>query len=174
VEPLSPSSSLQSAYRIPLSPRTRKPPGISSAGSNGAPENSKAAGDLHRQGTQNAARLSCEAELHGHVFTQERVRPNAAQALTAIRRLRDHADDIRQILSGGEPDDQRRIFTRTVRSVTWIRPQERFELRLVLPHPEPEESRVDYVRARGGIRTHMSRRTGGFKPPAYPVPPPGR
>jgi hypothetical protein len=99
---------------------------------------------------------------------------DAAQAITAIRRLRDHADDIRQIRGGGEPDDQRRIFTRTVRSVTWIRPEERLELRLVLPQPEPEESRVDYVRARGGSRTHMSRRTSALKADASSqIPPPG-
>lgn len=74
----------------------------------------------------------------------------------ATRRLRDHADDIREVLRAGEPHDQRRIFTRTVRSVIWIRPEERLELRLVLPQPDPEESRVDYVRARGPTRTEST------------------
>jgi hypothetical protein len=40
----------------------------------------------------------------------------AGRALAAIRRLREHADDIRQALRAGEPDDQRKIFTRTIRS----------------------------------------------------------
>jgi len=81
----------------------------------------------------------------------------AARALVSIRRLRQHADDIRQVLTAGDPQDQRKIFTRTVRSVTWLRNEEILELRLALPDPEPEAGRVDYVRARGGIRTHTPR-----------------
>lgn len=88
----------------------------------------------------------------------------AARALASIRRLREHADDIRHVLAAGDPQDQRMIFTRTVRSITWLRNEESVELRLVLPEPEQEGGRVDYVRARGGIRTHMARRPIGFKP----------
>jgi site-specific DNA recombinase len=88
---------------------------------------------------------------------------NVAPTLTAIRRLREHADDLRQVLVAGDSDDQRKIFTRTIRSVTWMREEDRLELRLTLPQPEPEEARVETVRARGGIRTHTSRRTSALK-----------
>jgi len=97
----------------------------------------------------------------------------AARALVSIRRLREHADDIRQVLAAGDPQDQRKIFTRTVRSVTWHRNQESLELRLTLPDPEQEEGRVDYVRARGGIRTHTPRGAAPFKGAVYTIPPPG-
>jgi hypothetical protein len=68
----------------------------------------------------------------------------------------EHADDLRAVLRQGDPEDRRRIFRRTIRSVTWLPEEERLELRLVLPEPEdePAERRVDSVRARGGIRTH--------------------
>jgi site-specific DNA recombinase len=80
----------------------------------------------------------------------------ALRALAAIRRLREHASDLRAVLSQGDPEDQRKIFRRTIRSVTWLPEEERLELRLVLPEAEdePAEGRVDSVRARGGIRTH--------------------
>jgi hypothetical protein len=55
------------------------------------------------------------------------------------------------------PNDLRKIFTRTIRSVTWLPEEERLELRLVLPQPDEEAAaagtRVDSVRARGGTRT---------------------
>ncbi len=91
----------------------------------------------------------------------------AVRALAAIRGLREHADDLRAVLSHGDPEDQRKIFRRTIRSVTWLPEEERLQLRLVLPEAEdePAEGRVDSVRARGGTRTHMSRRTGAFKAP---------
>jgi hypothetical protein len=83
-------------------------------------------------------------------------------ALSALRRLREHADDLRAALRHGDPQDQRKIFTRTIRSVTWLPTEERLELRLILPQPEEEAAaagmRVDSVRARGGIRTHMAHR----------------
>ena len=85
-----------------------------------------------------------------------------SRALVSIQRLRDHADDIGEVLANGEPQHQRRIFTRTVRSVTWLRNEESVELRLTLPEPEQEGGRVDYVRARGGIRTHTSQRDRTF------------
>jgi DNA invertase Pin-like site-specific DNA recombinase len=97
----------------------------------------------------------------------------AARALSSIRRLREHADDIRQVLTARDPQDQRKIFTRTVRSVTWLRNEESVELRLTLPEPEQEEGRVDYVRARGGIRTHTPRGAAPFKGAVYTIPPPG-
>ncbi len=84
-----------------------------------------------------------------------------ARSLSAIRRLREHADDIREVLRAGDPDDQRKIFARTIRSVVWMREVERLELRLVLPQPEDKTGRVDYVRARGGSRTHTVQRTSG-------------
>jgi DNA invertase Pin-like site-specific DNA recombinase len=87
---------------------------------------------------------------------------DVARSLSAIRRLREHVDDIREVLRAGNPDDQRKIFSRTIRSVVWMRELERLELRLVLPQPEDETGRVDYVRARGGSRTHTSRRDSTF------------
>jgi hypothetical protein len=36
-----------------------------------------------------------------------------SRALAAIRRLRDHADDLRALLRQGDPQDQRKIFIRT-------------------------------------------------------------
>jgi site-specific DNA recombinase len=83
---------------------------------------------------------------------------HATQALATIKRLREHADDIRRVLTAGDPQDQRRIFTRPVRSVTWLRNEESVEVRLTLPEPEQEGERVDYVGARGGIRTHTPQR----------------
>jgi hypothetical protein len=85
--------------------------------------------------------------------------PDAMRALSAIRGLREHADDLRGALRHGDPQDQRKIFVRTIRSLTWLPEEERLELRLVLPQPEEEAGalglRVDSVRARGGSRTHM-------------------
>jgi len=81
----------------------------------------------------------------------------ASRAPMSIRRLREHADDIRDALAAGDPQDQQRIFTRTVRSVTWLRNEETLELRLTLPEPEQEETRVDYVRARGPACTESTR-----------------
>jgi hypothetical protein len=40
------------------------------------------------------------------------------RALSAIRGLREHADDLRTALRHGDPNDQRKIFTRTIRSLT--------------------------------------------------------
>ncbi len=97
----------------------------------------------------------------------------SARALASIRRLREHADDIRQVLAAGDPQDQRKIFTRTIRSITWLRNEESVELRLVLPEPDQEGGRVDYVRARGGIRTHTPRGAVVLKTTVSPVPPPG-
>jgi hypothetical protein len=54
--------------------------------------------------------------------------------LVAIRRLREHAD-LRAVLSQGDPEDQRKIFRRTIRSVTWLPDEQRLEIRLVLPRP---------------------------------------
>ncbi len=88
---------------------------------------------------------------------QDAERPSeTVRALAAIRRLREHADDLRAVLKHGDPEDLRKIFKRTIRSVTWLSEEERLELRLVLPEAEdkPAEGRVDSVRARGGIRTH--------------------
>jgi hypothetical protein len=91
--------------------------------------------------------------------------PDAAHALAALRLLRDHAADLRAVLRDGDPQDQRKVFTRTVRSVTWLPEEAHLEIRLRLPQQENEEkrkpqlagvTRVDYVRARGGIRTHTS------------------
>ncbi|HEY3210818.1 MAG TPA: hypothetical protein VGL18_13710, partial [Actinomycetota bacterium] len=60
-------------------------------------------------------------------------------------------DDLRAVLKHGDPEDMRKIFRRTIRSVTWLPEEERLELRLVLPEAEdePAEARVDSVRARG-------------------------
>jgi hypothetical protein len=54
------------------------------------------------------------------------------------------------VLRQGDPEDQRKIFMRTIRSVTWLPEEERLD-RLVLPEAEdePAEGRVDSVRARG-------------------------
>jgi hypothetical protein len=82
------------------------------------------------------------------------------RALSAIRGLREHTDDLRAALRDGDPSDQRKIFNRTIRSVTWLPDEERLELKLILPQPEKEAAalggRVDSVRARGGIRTHTA------------------
>jgi hypothetical protein len=79
---------------------------------------------------------------------------DATRGLAAVRRLREHADDLQAVLRLGDSEDQRKIFNRTVRSITWLPEEERLELRLVLPQPEEEAAalgtRVDYVRARGG------------------------
>jgi hypothetical protein len=110
--------------------------------------------------------------------------PDAAHALAALRLLSDHAADLRAVLRDGDPQDQRKVFTRTVRSVKWLPEEAHLEIRLMLPRGEGEEerrpqavgvTRVDYVRARGGIRTHTS-----LSGPALlrrirlPVPAPGR
>jgi hypothetical protein len=83
----------------------------------------------------------------------------AVRALAAIRRLREHASDLRAELRNGDPKDQRKIFRQTIRSVTWLPEEERLELRLVLPEAEdePAEGRVDSVRARGPNRTKSTR-----------------
>jgi hypothetical protein len=84
----------------------------------------------------------------------------AARALAAIRKLQKHADDLRAVLNWS-PEDQRKLFTRVVRSATWLPVEERLELRLVLPQPEEETAalgtRVDYVRARGRASTESTR-----------------
>jgi hypothetical protein len=41
-------------------------------------------------------------------------------------------------LRHGDAQDQRKIFTRTIRSVTWLPEEGRLELRLILPQPEEE------------------------------------
>jgi hypothetical protein len=91
-----------------------------------------------------------EREIRDQLLDTERP-SEAARALAAIRRLREHASDLRAVLRQGDPEDQRKIFTRTIRSVTWLPKEERLELRLVLPEAEdePAEGRVDSVRARG-------------------------
>ncbi len=96
-----------------------------------------------------------EREIRDQLRDVERPR-EAVRALAAIRRLREHADDLRAVLRHGDPEDQQKVFRRTIRSVTWLPEEERLELRLVLPEAEdePAEGRVDSVRARGGIRTH--------------------
>jgi hypothetical protein len=90
--------------------------------------------------------------------TRERLRQldgptDAMRALSAIRGLREHADDLRAALRHGDPQDQRKIFIRTIRSLTWLPEEERLELRLILPQPEEEAdalgASVDSVRARG-------------------------
>jgi hypothetical protein len=43
---------------------------------------------------------------------------DAMRALSAIRGLRGHSDDLRTALRHGDPNGQRKIFTRTIRSVT--------------------------------------------------------
>jgi hypothetical protein len=88
---------------------------------------------------------------------------DVARTLSAVRRLQEHADDLRIVLRAGDPEDQRRISTRTIRSVTWMREEDRLELRLTLSQPESEEGRVETVRARGGIRTHTPRGAAPFK-----------
>jgi len=101
-----------------------------------------------------------EREIRDQLRDAERP-SEAVRALAAIRRLREHADDLRAVLRHGNPEDQRKIFRRTIRSVTWLPEEERLELRLVLPddEDEPAEGRMDPVRARGGIRTHTVTRT---------------
>jgi hypothetical protein len=42
----------------------------------------------------------------------------AIRALAAILTLREHASDLRAVLSRGDPEDQRKILRRTIRSVT--------------------------------------------------------
>jgi hypothetical protein len=79
------------------------------------------------------------------------------------------------VLTRGDLDEQRKIFTRTIRSVTWMREEGRLELRLTLPEPEPEEARVETVRARGGSRTHTVQRDQSvLSRSRLPVTPPGR
>jgi site-specific DNA recombinase len=116
-----------------------------------------------------------EREIRDQLRDAERP-SEAVRALAAIRRLREHADDLRAVLKHGDPEDMRKIFRRTIRSVTWLPEEERVELRLVLPEAEdePAEARVDSVRARGGIRTHTPFRAGAFKAPPSAVPAPGR
>jgi len=117
-----------------------------------------------------------EREIQDQLRSTDRP-SEAVRALAAIRGLREHADDLRTVLRHGDPEDQRKIFRRTIRSVTWLPEEELLELRLVLPEAEdePAEGRVDSVRARGGIRTHTS-----LSGPALlrrirlPVPAPGR
>jgi hypothetical protein len=91
-----------------------------------------------------------EREIRDQLRDAERP-TEAVRALAAIRRLREHADDLRAVLKHGDPEDMRKIFRRTIRSVTWLPEEERLELRLVLPEAEdePAEARVDSVRARG-------------------------
>jgi hypothetical protein len=95
-----------------------------------------------------------EREIRAQLLGTERP-SEAVRALASIRGLREHAGDLRAVMRHGDPEDQRRIFRRTIRSVTWLPEEERLELRLVLPEAEdePAERRVDSVRARGGIRT---------------------
>jgi hypothetical protein len=91
-----------------------------------------------------------EREVQNQLRCTERP-SEAARALAAIRGLREHADDLRAVLRHGDPEDQRKIFGRTIRSVTWLPEEELLELRLALPdgEDEPAEGRVDSVRARG-------------------------
>lgn len=111
-----------------------------------------------------------EREIRDQLRGTERP-SDAVRALAAIRGLREHASDLRAVLRHVDPEDQRKIFSRTIRSVTWLPDEERLELRLVLPEAEdePAEGRVDSVRARGGIRTHTLRRATGFRPVAAAV-----
>ena len=116
-----------------------------------------------------------EREIRDQLRDAERP-SEAVRALAAIRRLREHADDLQAVLKHGDPKDMRKIFRRTIRSVTWLPEEERLELRLVLPEAddEPAEARVDSVRARGGTRTHTPFRAGAFKAPPSAIPAPGR
>ena len=117
-----------------------------------------------------------EREIQDQLRDTERP-SDAVRALAAIRGLREHAGDLRTVLRHGDPEDQRKIFRRTIRSVTWLPEEERLELRLVLPEAQDEPAegrRVDSVRARGGTRTHTPFRAGAFKAPPSAIPAPGR
>jgi hypothetical protein len=65
--------------------------------------------------------------------------PTADHTLAALRRLREHAAELRAVLRDGDPQDQRKVFTRTVRTVKWLPDEEHLEIRLRLPHQEEEE-----------------------------------
>jgi hypothetical protein len=67
--------------------------------------------------------------------------PDAAHALAALRLLSDHAADLRAVLRDGDPQDQRKVFTRTVRSVKWLPEEAHLEIRLRLPRGGGEEER---------------------------------
>jgi hypothetical protein len=90
-----------------------------------------------------------------HQLRRAEAPSRAIRALAAIRTLREQASDLRAVLSQGDSVDQRKIFRRTIRSVTWLPDEQRLEIRLLLPEAEdePAEGRVDSERARGGIRT---------------------
>ena len=53
----------------------------------------------------------------------------------STRRGSEEHADLRAWLSQGDPEDQRKIFRRTIRSVTWLPDEQRLEIRLVLPRP---------------------------------------
>jgi hypothetical protein len=92
----------------------------------------------------------------------------AVRALAAIRRLREHAGDLRAVLSHGVPEDQPKIFSRTILSVTWLPEEERLELRLVLPEAEDESAEgvlILYVPG-VGFEPTWSQGPAGFKPAA--------
>lgn len=110
--------------------------------------------ELHRE----------EREIQDQLRSTDRP-SEAVRALAAIRGLREHADDLRTVLRHGDPEDQRKIFRRTIRSVTWLPEEELLELRLVLPEAEdePADGRVDSVRARGRAPTESTRVEGGFE-----------
>jgi hypothetical protein len=61
--------------------------------------------------------------------------------LAALRLLSDHAADLRAVLRDGDPQDQRKVFTRTVRSVKWFPEEAHLEIRLRLPRGEGKEER---------------------------------
>ena len=144
-----------------LRARTREPP-ANRQGRAACPTPQHGRGD--RSGTRQGGREGAPAGgTRGPAAPpQARLDRPRHRTLVSIRRLREHADDIRQVLTEGEALDQRTIFTSTVRSVTWLRNEETVELRLTLPEPEQEGTRVDYVRARGGIRTHTPQRDRTF------------
>jgi hypothetical protein len=50
-----------------------------------------------------------EREIRDQLRDAERP-SEAIRALAAIRRLREHADDLRAVLRHGDPEDQRKIF----------------------------------------------------------------
>ncbi len=54
-----------------------------------------------------------EREIRDQLRDAERP-SEAVRALAAIRRLREHADDLRAVLKHGDPEDMRKIFRRTI------------------------------------------------------------
>jgi hypothetical protein len=56
-----------------------------------------------------------EREIQDQLRSTDRP-SEAVRALAAIRGLREHADDLRTVLRHGDPEDQRKIFRRTIRS----------------------------------------------------------